>query len=181
MPFRRVVLLGFMASGKTEVGRRLATRLGWRHHDLDTLIERETGRTVEQIFATDGEAAFRQLEVLHGARVLSEEQVVVSPGGGWITNPGVLEGLPADTLTVWLRVSPEAVLARVAADPDQPVRPLLRAPDPKRRALELMQAREPLYRRAGVSINTDELTIEEIVDILEGYVRTGRPIPEQSP
>ncbi len=176
---QRVFLLGFMASGKSEVGSRLAARLGWRHIDLDEQVERGAGRSVEQIFATEGEAAFRALEAAQSLRVVAEQNVVVSPGGGWVTHPGAFESLPVDTLTVWLRVRPETVLTRLQADPDQPVRPLLQSSDPRRRASELMEAREPLYRRADVSIDTDELTVDDVVDLLEAYVRGGRPIPEQ--
>ena len=99
-PIRRVVLVGFMASGKTEVGRILAERLGWAHVDLDRLIEERAGRRVAEIFAADGEAAFRRLEAEATVEVAARERLVISPGGGWITNPMLLDALGPGTLSV---------------------------------------------------------------------------------
>jgi shikimate kinase len=174
-PYRRVVLLGFMTSGKTEVGRSLALRLGWSHIDLDQEIQRVTGRTPERIFAEEGEAGFRKLEVELTPRALAPEHVVLSPGGGWITNPGLLESLPFGTLSVWLKVSPEEVVRRLNSNPHQPVRPLLQSSDPKSRINDLLARREELYRRAEISIETDRRSVSEIVALLESLVRSGKP------
>ena len=182
--FRRVVLLGFMASGKTAVGRALAARLGWAHVDLDVHIQRVEGATVEEIFADRGEAGFRALEVALTPEVLSRERTVVSPGGGWITNPGLFEGLPPDTLTVWLRASPEEVARRLAASPRQTVRPLLSGPDRDERLRRLLDARTPLYARARLTIDTDGRSVASIVDELESIIRRDDPSrgnPEQNP
>lgn len=162
---RRVILLGFMASGKSAVGERLAERLGWAHVDLDRHIERQAGRTVAEIFAAEGEAAFRALEVEVTPGLLARDRLVLSPGGGWVTNPGVFDRLDASTLTVWLRVSPAVVLRRLAAT-DQPVRPLLQSPSPEARIAELLAARDPIYRRAAAAIDTDDRTVEQIVELI---------------
>jgi shikimate kinase len=169
----RVVLVGFMTSGKTEVGAKLADRLGWRHVDLDLEIERNQGRSVENIFATLGEPAFRALEVRLSDETIADDHIVMSPGGGWVTNEGVLERLPSGTLTVWLKVSPGTVLRRLSAAADQPVRPLLLTPDPKDRIEQLLASREPLYRRARIWIDTDERPVDDIVDLIEDLVRRG--------
>jgi shikimate kinase len=164
--WRRIVLLGFMTSGKTEVGSALAARLGWQHVDLDREIEHSTGKSIEQIFATGGEPAFRALEIEHTARFVNSDRIVFSPGGGWITNPGLFERLPPDTLTVWLKVSPAEILRRLRGAQDQPVRPLLLAPDPLARINQLLGEREPLYRRSVHSLDTDGHSVAEIVDDL---------------
>jgi shikimate kinase len=167
---RRIVLLGFMASGKSAVGRALAERLGWRHVDLDDEIEKRLGATVQEIFAERGEAAFRALEVSLTPEVLARECTILSPGGGWITNPGLFDRLPPDTLTVWLRVSPGEVARRLASDPHQPVRPLLSGPEGVGRIEALLAAREPLYGAARLTVETDGRGVAEIVDELESVV-----------
>lgn len=171
--YRRVLLLGFMASGKTVVGRRLAARLGWRHIDLDREIESRAGRKVSQIFATDGEAAFRALEVSVTPSYLTLDRVILSPGGGWITNPGLFEGLPPDTLTVWLKVSPAEVVRRASSGFGAGTRPLLRDPDPLARATALLADREPLYRRARIAIDTEGQAVEAIVHQLATIIHRG--------
>lgn len=171
--YRRVVLLGFMASGKTVVGRRLAARLGWRHIDLDREIEGRTGRKVLQIFAEDGEAAFRALEVDVTPSFASLDRVVISPGGGWITNRGLFESLPPGTLTAWLKVSPEEVVRRSSSGFGAGSRPLLQHSDPLGRARTLLAEREPLYERARIVIDTEGQSVEEIVQRLVKIVHRG--------
>lgn len=160
----RVVLLGFMGAGKTAVGLALARRLGWEHLDLDDEIVREEGRSVAELFRAEGEAYFRRREAEATRRVAARRRVVLSPGGGWITNPELLASLPADTLSVWLRVSPEEALARVRANPAQVERPLLQTPDPAGTVRRLLAEREHLYARAEVAVDTDGRPVESIVD-----------------
>src|SRR5687768_957538 len=108
-----------MASGKSAVGAELARRLGWTHLDLDREIERVAGRTVREIFAADGEAAFRRMEAEATAAVARRTGIVLSPGGGWITNPDLLDALGPGTLCAWLQVSPEEAVRRAAAEPGE--------------------------------------------------------------
>lgn len=171
----RIVLIGFMASGKTEVGRELASRLGWRHVDLDEQIAKREGCTVAEIFATRGEAAFRALEVAVTAEIAAETEIVISTGGGWVTNAGLLDGLPAGTLTVHLRVSTAEVLRRVAEGVGQPIRPLLATEDPAGRVAELMAAREPLYRRADLIVETDNRSTRRIAAEIREFMERGPP------
>jgi 3-dehydroquinate synthase len=166
-----------MASGKTTVGEAVARRLGWRHVDLDHAIEAETGTTVEELFATVGEQGFRALEMQLTERFIAEEQLIFSPGGGWITNPGALSGLPAGSLTIWLRVSTDEVLRRLGRVKDQPVRPLLQGVDPRSRVEGLMAEREPLYRQARLTIDSDRRSVDEIVETIEAVLNGSLPIP----
>jgi len=152
-PVSRVVLVGFMCSGKTSVGRELDRLLRWTHVDLDREVERAAGATVAEIFARRGEAAFRALEAEAAERVAGRGEVVLSPGGGWITAPGALERLGPGTLSVWLQVSPEEVLRRGSWKPGK--RPLLAGPNPMDAVLRLLAEREPLYRRADLALPTD--------------------------
>jgi shikimate kinase len=162
-----------MASGKTVVGRRLASRLGWRHVDLDREIEGRTGRKVSQIFAEDGEEAFRALEVRVTPSYTALDHVVISPGGGWITNAGLFDRLPPGTLTAWLKVSPEEVVRRSSTGFGAGTRPLLQHPDPLSRARTLLAEREPLYGRARIVIDTEGQSVEEIVQRLVKIVHRG--------
>lgn len=158
---RRIVLVGFMAAGKTVVGRELARRLRWEHLDLDRAIERREGRSVAQIFAEDGEARFRELEVEATAAAAERSSVVISPGGGWITRPELLEALGPGTLSVWLRVSADEAVRRASASPG--VRPLLAGPDPLAAARALLAVREPLYARADVHVWTDARPRNDVI------------------
>ena len=152
-PVERVVLGGMMCSGKSAVGAALAELLGWAHVDLDREIEARAGRAVRDIFATDGEAAFRAMEAEETRRMAGRARVVLSPGGGWITNPALLGALGAGTLCVWLQVSPEEAVRRSAAAPGE--RPLLAGADPLGAVRRLLAERERFYARAHLSLLTD--------------------------
>lgn len=173
MPERlqRVILWGFMASGKTAVGRALADTLGWSHLDLDEEIVRRESRSVADIFRESGEPAFRSLEVAVGQELLARRHVVISPGGGWVTNPSALERIPPATLTVWLRVSAATVLRRAVEDASGVERPLLRTEDPSATVQRLLEQREPLYRRADLHVSTDQRPVQEIADQIAEIVR----------
>lgn len=168
---RRVVLVGFMGSGKTTVGRILAARIGWRHVDVDERVEREVGRSVAEIFATGGEAAFRPLEAAAAARALREDGAVVTPGGGWAVHAGFPDGLPPGTLAVWLRADADELLRRVGRAGAEE-RPLLRGPDPASTVRALLREREPVYARAEIVIETDGRPPDEVAAALERIVRS---------
>ena len=168
-PIERVVLLGFMAAGKTAVGAELARRLGWAHLDLDREIERREGRTVAAIFAAEGEGRFRELEARATAELASRSRVVLSPGGGWITGAGNLEALGPGTLAVWLQVSPGEAVRRAGAAPGE--RPLLAGSDPLEAARRLLEARAPLYARAGLHVDTEGRSPGEVAAIIQTELR----------
>jgi shikimate kinase len=172
---RRIVLWGFMASGKTVVGGALARRLGWEHVDLDAEIVRRAGCSIAEVFRTRGEPAFRRLEAEVTAAQIAREGVVLSPGGGWVTHPDHLRQLPTGTLTVWLRVRPESVLERVRADRSGIERPLLDTPDPAAAVRRLLAEREPLYAAAELTLDTDGASIDALVDRLEAEIRARSP------
>ena len=174
----RVVLVGFMASGKTAVGAELARRLGWAHVDLDREIERRAGRAVAEIFAGEGEAAFRRMEAEATAEVARRSGVVLSPGGGWITHPALLDSLGPGTLAVWLVVSPEEAVRRAGAVPGE--RPLLAVPDPLGAARRLLEQRTPLYARAGLAVETEGATPEGVAEQIERFIRARSPSGAQT-
>lgn len=148
-----MLLVGFMASGKTTVGRAVARRLGWEFVDVDEAIVAREGRSVADIFAADGEARFRRVEADEARAALARDRVVVAPGGGWAAAaPDRLDELPEHTLSVWLRVDPATAVAR--ARKSDTVRPLLAGPDPVASAFALSAERARFYARAHLHLDT---------------------------
>lgn len=166
-----IVLVGLMAAGKSTVGRLLADRLGWRFIDLDQEIVREAGTTIAEIFRTRGESAFRAMERRLTAALHSVAPAVLAPGGGWITNPGVREALPAGARLVWLRLSPEEAVRRALATGQE--RPLLAGPDPLDAARTLLAAREPLYATADLVVDVEGREPADIVQEIIGSIGIG--------
>ena len=156
----RIFLVGLSGSGKTTAGRLLAERLGWNFEDTDEIIERDSGRTVTEIFRDDGEEAFRALEVEALRETTAREHVVVATGGGAVTTA---EGRQAmgEGFVVWLSVSPEEAARRLGDDPSTPDRPLLQG-DPRGRLEALLQARVEFYRAADAAIDVDGLSAEGV-------------------
>ena len=156
-----ITLTGFMGSGKTTVGKVLADFLGCPFYDLDDLVVKKAGKTIPEIFAQDGEPAFRQLE----ARLLrqtvekyGENTAVLSLGGGAVTTPASATLLNEKTVCIYLRATLETLLQRLEGQTAG--RPL--ADD----ALAARLAeREPLYEKtAHVIVDTDGLSPEEVAD-----------------
>jgi shikimate kinase len=167
-PLRRIVLTGFMGSGKSTVGPLVAARLGWRFIDVDDVIEAETGSTIADFFSRHGEAAFRRREQETIARLASGDALVLALGGGAIENSVTRSMLLAleGTLVVHLEVQLATTLARCAGTDG--TRPVLA----DRANLEARyQRRLPLYRCAHASIAVDELTPEEVADAVLRAVR----------
>ena len=168
----RIVLTGFMGSGKTSVGRVLAERLGWRFLDLDAEIERRDGRTVPEIFSASGEAHFRKQETAALAGILGQRRVVVALGGGApeeLGNRLLMEQTPR-TAVVYLAAPLETLLDRCERDDARKGsagRPLLA------QAEQRFAARRHLYERiAGHQVETSARSVEEAADaILEALGR----------
>jgi shikimate kinase len=173
---RRVVLVGLMASGKSTVAARVAVTLGWEHIDLDREIELAAGLSVAEIFRTRGEDEFRRMENEATGRLLERVPAVWSPGGGWGAAPGRLASLGPGTLSVWLRVSPEAVLERAGLEPG--TRPLLRAADPLVRITDLLREREPFYRLADLAVETTGRNPEAVAGDVLNAIRSYGPAPQ---
>lgn len=162
-PIRRIVLTGFMGSGKSTVGPLLAARLGWRFVDADDVIVAEMGMPISNFFARFGEADFRELERRTVARLAAEQGLVLALGGGAIESSDtrllLLNG--PGTLLVHLEVALETTLQR-CGDTERS-RPVLA----DRSNLEARYARRlPLYRTAHVSIAADVLTPGELVEAI---------------
>jgi len=153
-------LVGFMGTGKSTVGRAVAHRLGFRLLDSDHEIERQQGRAIAEIFAQQGEPAFRNMEREFVTGGHPAERMVVACGGGLVVQPGLLEELQARGVVICLHASLATVLERTARHRH---RPLLNVEDPAERIRLLYAAREPVYRNAGTVILTDARSLGDIV------------------
>ena len=170
---QRIVLTGFMGSGKTTVGRIAAARLGWRFADLDEAIEAAAGRTVPQIFSEQGEPAFRLIETSVLASLLQEAGVVIALGGGAVTTPENRARMAKSpgTALVYLHAPFGFLYERCllqARDPEATARPLLQ----ERGAAEQRYGdRLPLYaslaaHRIDISAETPETAADAVLGIL---------------
>jgi len=149
----RIVLVGFMAAGKSTVGRRLAERTGFPFVDLDAAVEELAGRSIPDIFREEGEETFREMEAEVPRRLDDVRPAVISAGGGWMARPELRDRWP-DAARVWLRVSPEAVLERIGDDLES--RPMLDPGSPLRSIRAILEARRADYARAEYRVETDD-------------------------
>lgn len=162
-PPRNLVLIGFMGSGKTHIGRELHQHLGFPWIDMDQEIEKRTGLSIPTIFAEQGEPAFRELETKLLNELLQDgsEQHIISTGGGVVTHEANRQILRKLGFVVWLKAPPEVILERTSRNRN---RPLLNTPDPARKIQELLAVREPLYAStAHLRIDTSELSAAELL------------------
>jgi 3-dehydroquinate synthase len=160
-----IVLTGFMGTGKTTVGRLLADDLGFEFVDTDQVIERRHG-PIPDIFATQGEEGFREIERSIAAELATRTGLVISTGGRMMLDPANVRALSANGRVFCLVATPEEVYERVANDPARIERPLLQVPDPHQRIVELMSERDPEYRRFPQLV-TDAMTPEDVARDLQ--------------
>ena len=152
-------LVGFMGTGKTTVGRAVAQRMGFQVLDSDHEIERQQRKTIPEIFAQDGEPAFRAMEREFIERGHPAERTLVACGGGLVVQPGMLALLKSKGVVVCLHASLETILTRTAR---QRNRPLLEVENPEERVRTLYAAREPIYKQSGTVILTDSRPLADI-------------------
>lgn len=157
----KIVLLGFMCAGKTAVGRVLAAKLGWPHIDTDAMIEAQAGKGVADLIRRHGEGFFRDLERQAVLEACRNDRVVISTGGGVPLDPANMTRLSEDSETVWLHVTPRAVLERAG---DLRSRPILDPADPLGSVETLLRERRDFYAAARHAVKTDGRTPHDIAD-----------------
>ena len=163
MPHTNIILTGFMGTGKSTVGRALAARLGATFIDTDHLIEQRTNYRVTDIFARQGEAAFRQMEAELAQELSEQHDLVIATGGGFFTNPENIRALQQSGRIFCLTASPQEILGRIKKQGH--LRPLLQHPDPLERINQLLQERESVYRQFP-EIPTSGQTVYQVVDTI---------------
>jgi len=152
-------LVGFMGTGKSAVGRAVAQKLGFAFVDSDHAIEAEAGCSIREIFDSEGEGRFREMERNFIESGHPGEGCVVSCGGGLIAQPGMLDRVQKKGPIVCLLAKPETIYDRVKGNRK---RPLLNVEDPLERIRELLSEREPLYKQAGTEVLTDGRGIADV-------------------
>ncbi len=156
---RNLILIGFMGTGKTTVGQRVARSLGFRFVDTDKMIVKQTGKPIPKIFEESGEDSFRDLETKVLCECAEGSGQVISTGGGIVTRPENHRLIREAGYVIWLKASPESIFERVRRDRN---RPLLKTADPLQTIRDLLEGRKPLYEAcADLAITTDHLTMEE--------------------
>ena len=167
-----IALIGYMGTGKTAVGQALANKLGMKFIEMDRLIEEQAGKKIAEIFRTQDETAFRELEIEATKKIAGEKNSVIACGGGIVLNKINIDRLREEAVMVYLTASPRTILKRVSGEKDQ--RPLLTVDDQLKTISDMLKFRKPYYERsADITINTSELSInavaEEIIGKLKEY------------
>jgi len=166
--FRNLVLVGFMGSGKSSVGRILSSLTGFALVDTDTLVVQEAGQSIASIFKHHGEEHFRALETKAIESLIGRIGLIVATGGGAITVAENRKLIAQIGPVVWLDASPEHLYQRVKHSK----RPLLQTADPQKTVEELYRAREPLYREAStVRIDSTKLTHRQTAEAVLAALR----------
>ena len=166
-----VFLVGFMGSGKTSLGRRLAARLGWDFVDMDAMVEQRCGMNVARIFETQGEEHFRRMEREVLEELAGLRDTIVATGGGVPVGEGNMELMNRAGLTIYLMISPPQLVKRLERGTEK--RPLIRGKDPGQ-LLEFIEERlpqrEPYYMQAKAVIDCNGASDAYLVDHAVGLI-----------
>lgn len=158
-PRGNLVLLGFMGTGKSAVGRRVAALAGASFFEMDAELEQRAGKPISRIFSEDGEPAFRAMEARLAEEWGRKAGAVISCGGGAVLREENLRALGANGLLVCLTARPEVILERTARSKK---RPLLAGEDPEKKIRDLLAARAPAYAKIPVQVDTSDAGLEDL-------------------
>ncbi|WP_334162071.1 shikimate kinase [Phenylobacterium sp.] len=174
-PLRRrtIALVGLMGVGKSSVGRRLANALDLPFRDTDAEVEAAAGRSISDIFAELGEAAFREGERRVIARLLEQPPMVLATGGGAFMNPDTRALIKSKAVSVWLKADLDVLARRVGR---KDTRPLLAGKDPLDVLKAQAEVRYPAYAEADVTVETGDtahhITVDQVIRALSAYLET---------
>ncbi|TET29574.1 shikimate kinase [Candidatus Aerophobetes bacterium] len=163
-----IILTGFMGTGKSAVGRKLAKRLDMEYLDTDELIEEREGSKIYHIFEEKGECYFRKVESAMVREVSRLDRYVISTGGGVVLKDENIKALRRNGFIICLTANPEVILKRTEKTGD---RPLLNEPDPGKRIKELLRMRQAYYEKVDFSVDTSDLGMEEVIRKIEEVLR----------
>jgi len=165
-----VVITGFMCSGKTSIGKKLAEKLNFDFLDTDDLIENKVGMRITEIFEKYGEPYFRELETQIIKEVSEKDKLVISTGGGVVLREENVNNLRKNGVIINLVAKPETIYERLKKQPG--IRPLLNKPNPLEEIKKLLECREIYYKNCDFRVETDNLSVEEIVEKILNFLKT---------
>ena len=165
-----VVITGFMCTGKTSVGKKLAEKLNFDFLDTDDLIESKVGLKITEIFERYGEPYFRDIETQVVKEVSQKDKIVISTGGGVVLRKENMNNLRKNGVIVNLTAKPETIYERLNKQPG--IRPLLNKPNPLEEIKRLLEFREEYYKNCDFRIPTDNLSVDEIVEEILNFLKT---------
>lgn len=156
-----LILIGFMGTGKTTVGKRVAQSLKLEFVDTDALIIEQEEKSIQAIFEESGETEFRKIETAVLENCCAGSGQVISTGGGIVTQEANLPILERGGHVIWLKASPDVIFERIKRNHE---RPLLKTEDPEQTIRDLLDGRENFYEQcARMTILTDDLSLEETI------------------
>jgi shikimate kinase len=161
-----IVLIGYRGSGKSTVGRKLATRLKLRFVDIDDLIEERQGVPISDIVKFHGWGHFRKLERSAIEEISKEDRLIIAPGGGAVLDTENVEALRKNGFIIWLKAGKQTLLKRLSQDPGTNTRrPTLTGKGTAEEFKEVMSLREPIYEQASeIQIDTSMIDIDTVVE-----------------
>lgn len=166
-----VTLIGLMGAGKTRVGERVAACLQRPFYDTDALVAAAAGRPIAEIFADDGEEAFRALETEAIRRAVDRPGAVLAVGGGAVLRRDNVTLLRSAGEVLWLCARPETLAARLRHSPELGDRPLLAGVDVRQRLQELLEERGEAYASAATAVlQTDGLGVQQTADLVIAWL-----------
>lgn len=165
---KNMILVGFMGTGKTAVGKALARRLKMKFVDMDDLIEEREGMKISDIFASKGEPYFRKVEKETVKEVAAQSDLVIAAGGGAVVDEDNVKNLKSNGIMVCLTATADKILERTKGHTH---RPLLNVSDPREKISELLAKRAEYYARADYRIDTTALSIDEVVNNIMELVK----------
>lgn len=154
-----IVLIGFMGTGKTSSGKKVAEQLGMTFIDMDHVIEERQNRKISDIFETDGEPYFRQLEFELAKELSGKDNLVIATGGGIVLNQENIENFKASGTVICLSANPQTILERVAKETH---RPLLEGDEKMKKILGILESRKELYGAITNQIDNTNLDVDEV-------------------
>ncbi len=162
------ILIGYMGCGKSSVGKRLSYALKYPYLDTDAEIEKKEQRQIKDIFDTDGEQAFRDMETAYVKSLFENKQnYVISVGGGLVLREENRELLKKLGKVIYLRAKPDTIYDRLK---DDTTRPLLRGDNPKQKIEDMMQQRGPIYEAACHEVvDVDDKEFEQIIEEIKKF------------
>lgn len=168
-----LILVGFMGTGKSAVGKLLAQKLNRTFVDLDRKIEKEAGWNIPQIFAFEGETGFREREARAVREAVEMKDHVIATGGGVMLNEENVRLLKKSGTLVCLTASPDVILRRTTTT--LPTRPLLAGHEPRQRVEELLKLRAPFYAQADLTVDTSDKSVEKVAEEILCKLETFKP------